>query len=265
LAYPQIVLNVLHAGNIFRDVLGPPLGLTVVHGSGQGDFAVLHADIDFRGIDKWVIGQPVIDVIPDSVIGSGITPGTTAPVLSGTQFILVAPALGIPVTEPGTDLVARSIPETPLIATTIIPFIATAIIPFIATAIILTTAIATVFTTVPAVVTAAASLAGSIITAAIAPAIAILFTAVAAIVTAAAKLAAAIIFTAARLACAVITVAIAIITTATLAVFTTAVITTPVITAFRTPTVAILIPAAVAVALVHPPVFVVCHETVLLC
>jgi hypothetical protein len=118
LTHSQVVLNVLHTRDIVHNVLGPPLGLPIFHGSVQGDFAVLHADIDFRCIDKRVIGEPIVDIIPNPLVGTGISLGAMPPVLSGTSLILAASALGITVTEPRADLVARSIPETPLLAAT---------------------------------------------------------------------------------------------------------------------------------------------------
>ena len=78
---PQIVLHVPDAGDLLRDVLGPPLGLTAVDGAGQRHLAGRHAHLDLGGIDEGIVAQPIVHILADAVVRAGIAFRATAPML----------------------------------------------------------------------------------------------------------------------------------------------------------------------------------------
>ena len=65
----DLVVNVLHAGDIFGDVFGDAFGVAVIDRAGESHFAGLHLDVDFRGVDLRMFGETLVDVLADALIG----------------------------------------------------------------------------------------------------------------------------------------------------------------------------------------------------
>src|SRR5687768_7456506 len=111
-----------HARDPLRDVFGPPPDGAAVHRPAQGDLAVGHADLDVGGVHVGVVGEAVVDVLPDALIPTLVGPRTAPPVVHPPA------SLGLLVTEPGGDLVTRALEEAaPLAAVIVTPVAAPAV------------------------------------------------------------------------------------------------------------------------------------------
>ena len=66
--HAQVVLDVGHAENAFRDVLGSPTRLTTVDSAAERYLPPAHLDLDVRRVDVGVIVQLVADVLTDALI-----------------------------------------------------------------------------------------------------------------------------------------------------------------------------------------------------
>jgi hypothetical protein len=64
----QIVLHVFDAGDVFNQILGGSPLLPIVHGTPEADLAPCHNDFDFGGVDKGILGQPVCDILENTLV-----------------------------------------------------------------------------------------------------------------------------------------------------------------------------------------------------
>ncbi len=60
------------AGCHFGDVLGPTTQAPRGDGAGQGHFTLPHLDLDVGGINERIVGEPLADVLADTLVGSPI-------------------------------------------------------------------------------------------------------------------------------------------------------------------------------------------------
>ncbi len=81
------------AGDAVAAILGKTLRPTGVDGAAQRDFAVGHRNLDLRGVDPGVIGQPVVHILFDAGVRPDIAPG------AATAMVGLAPGLGLGLQE----------------------------------------------------------------------------------------------------------------------------------------------------------------------
>jgi hypothetical protein len=68
----QIVLHVRHARDGLRDVIRPPLLEAPRHRAGERHLAVRDADLDVAGVDAVIVGEAVVHVLADAVVGARV-------------------------------------------------------------------------------------------------------------------------------------------------------------------------------------------------
>jgi hypothetical protein len=90
---------VADAGDVLDAILGPALLLAGGHSAVEGDFAVLDRHRDLARIDGPVVGQVVVGVLEDPLVGAGI------PRRAAAGMVHLAAARGFLVAEPAGDLV----------------------------------------------------------------------------------------------------------------------------------------------------------------
>ena len=103
------------AGDGFGEILRMPLLEAAVHGAGKRHLAVLDPHLDLRSVDMRILGETVVHVLEDAGIGALIAFRAAAAMKPGLAHVPVAAALGVPVAEPGTDLVAGPLEEAALL------------------------------------------------------------------------------------------------------------------------------------------------------
>src|SRR5207247_5376244 len=67
---PDLVVHFLDAPDAVRDVFGRALRPAIVHRAGERHLAVLHADLDIARVDVAVLGQPLAEILANSVVGA---------------------------------------------------------------------------------------------------------------------------------------------------------------------------------------------------
>jgi hypothetical protein len=98
----QAVVDVPDAGHGFGHILDPALGAAAIDPSTQGDFPLLHTNLNVTGIDLAVTGQTLANVFVNAPARTDITARTNAAKRPGHQpFILVVilPILSIALAE----------------------------------------------------------------------------------------------------------------------------------------------------------------------
>ena len=69
-------MDVPDAGNGFHDILGHAFGCAVLDRAGEGHLAILDLNFDLRGVDVRVVGQALIDVLANALVGAAPVFGT---------------------------------------------------------------------------------------------------------------------------------------------------------------------------------------------
>src|SRR5512140_188839 len=66
----DIVLHLLHAGDLLDAVLGEPLHAAIFDGARQHDLAILDRHLDVGGVDVIVVGERLVHALADPLVGS---------------------------------------------------------------------------------------------------------------------------------------------------------------------------------------------------
>ncbi len=72
LADAKLILNFVHTGHRFRHVFSHSFGVTVVDGPCQCDDTARNLDDDFGGIDIAMLGELIVDLLLNSLVGAAI-------------------------------------------------------------------------------------------------------------------------------------------------------------------------------------------------
>lgn len=86
----QIVLDVSHSRNGVGAVFGPPLGQTAINRARERHFAIGDLHLDLGRVKFGVVGEPIVDVVANAIIGPCVVLGPTAGMLAP----LLAPTAG---------------------------------------------------------------------------------------------------------------------------------------------------------------------------
>src|ERR671917_1525172 len=86
LADAQVVLHVGHPGDALGDVLGPALLGAGPDRAGERRLPVLHRDLDLGRVDHGVVGEPLVDVLADALVGTLVASGTPALMLAAPHL-----------------------------------------------------------------------------------------------------------------------------------------------------------------------------------
>jgi hypothetical protein len=114
---PQSDLNVDHARHRFGDVFCAALILTAVDCAGKYYFAVNHLHVDLRSVEVIIVGQTIVDIFLDALVGSLIAFRTTSAML--TTCIHAASAFSFFVSKPRSHCVRSAIPPAAFSASTV--------------------------------------------------------------------------------------------------------------------------------------------------
>ena len=90
----KIVLHVLHAIDPFDQILGATLVFAAVNGSVQCHLAVAHLDVDVRCDEPAILGETIVHILADSIIGAGVASRPTAPMIVRAYLIHPTPTGG---------------------------------------------------------------------------------------------------------------------------------------------------------------------------
>src|SRR4030095_11902224 len=74
----QVVLHVVHAGQVLDDPFGAMLGLAALHCAGERHLAAGHRDGDLAGGEPAVGGQPLMDLVADPLVRALVALGPQA-------------------------------------------------------------------------------------------------------------------------------------------------------------------------------------------
>ena len=100
----------LHARHVLGAILGPPLLQAGRNLAVERHFAAFDADRDVARIDRPVVGEVVVHVLTDAVVGAGVVRG------AASRMVPLPPPRGILVPEPAHDFVARAVPPVAAVA-----------------------------------------------------------------------------------------------------------------------------------------------------
>jgi len=91
-------LHVTNTGNVLGDVLGTPLRAPTVYRTAESHLAFVDDDFNVRRVNIGVVGEPVVEVLPDALIRTGIST-RTAPAVTA-QLIHLAASFSVFIAHP---------------------------------------------------------------------------------------------------------------------------------------------------------------------
>src|SRR6185437_5869934 len=109
----QVVLHVLHAGEVFDEMLGAVLVIAAIHRAAQRHLPIRDRGVDIGRVEPPVLGQPVVDILADAIVGAHIALRPASGMAA--HPVHVAAAGGILVADPGRHLVPGLVPPAAIV------------------------------------------------------------------------------------------------------------------------------------------------------
>src|SRR5215212_3734785 len=109
LADAQIVLDMAHARDRLRDVLGAALLLAVADRARERDLPVLNGDLDLGGVDHGIVGQMLVDILPNPVVRAPIVLRPAPLMLAAAHLAATRRGVVAEAGVPGPDAVVPTV------------------------------------------------------------------------------------------------------------------------------------------------------------
>src|SRR5215218_9330345 len=121
--HTQIVLDVRHARRQLRQILGAALEAAARDGAVEHDLAILHGNLDVRGIDEGILGQALAHVLMNALVGPLVPLGAPASVQAcgGASLVPAGAYIGIVRIAVAEGAVAGAMPAVARVETFVIP------------------------------------------------------------------------------------------------------------------------------------------------